>query len=75
MQLLKLITVKQVNFVGNLISQILRKVQIRKNKLPWNFTLATMVSFQFSWNQVATKLAVISNSQKKKKKKKNLPQN
>ena len=75
-------TVKQVNFAGNLISQISQMVQICEIRLPrnqiatnldcWkvvNFTLTAIVSFQFSWNQVAIKLAIIPNSQKKKKKK------
>ena len=35
-----------------------------------NFTLITMVSFQFSQNLVATKLAIISNLKKKTKKQK-----
>ena len=60
-----LYTVNQVNFAGNLISQISRKVKICEIKLPQNFTLTSMISFQFSRNQVATKLAIISNSRKK----------
>ena len=54
------LTVKQVNFAGNLISQISRKVQIREVV---NFTLTTTstASFQFLRNQVATKLAIIYN--------------
>ena len=58
-------TVNQVNFTGNLI---LRKAKIHKIKLLQNCKFST-VSFQFSQNQVATKLVVISNLQKKEKKK------
>ena len=65
-------TVKQVNFVGNLILQVLLKIQICEIKLLQNLCYIDSkgIGFQFSWKQVATKLAMISNSQKE-----NLPRN
>ena len=65
-------TVMKVDYAGNLILRIWWKVQMRKirycSKIV-NFILITMVNFKFLRNQVATKLAIISNSQI------NLPQN
>ena len=64
-----LTTVKQINFVGNLILWISRKGS-KFAKLNWceivNVTLTTTaVSFKFLRNQVAIRLAVIFNLQKK----------
>ena len=63
---MKIVTVKQVNLVGNLI---LWKGQICKIKLQQSckFYIGNNGKFQFSQNQVATELALISNSRKKKK--------
>ena len=64
---------KQVNFAGNLISQILQKVQIREIKLLWNCKFFIDNNGKFSIFAKSSCHWIGNNFQFEKKKKKKLP--